>query len=311
MISSSKQLPPNLIALTQDACNCAFWRKNALKLFLRQHKISDSELASLTEHESKRDFLNRLFYSLVRLPNNEGHRTILDIAYSLSEMEYFPDLQNWEDTKEKISKAENAISRLRAEVQRIKQAENEIANAEKRRQQAEEEREKNISSRQVLQNLAETLQALAVKQGTQEGGYEFEKWFFELARFAEIPLRKPYKDPDGRQIDGSITIDGTTFLIECKFVKEPVEPNDIDAFLSKIGTKADNTMGLMISMSGYNQGAIKTASRDRTPLLLLDYTHVYSIILSGIMSLEEVVQRIWRHASQTGESLLAVDKFSG
>ncbi len=311
MLSSSKQLPPQLIALTQDACNSAFWRKMALKLFLRQHKISDSQLASLTESETKRDFIARLFLALIQLPNNEGHQTILEIAYSLSGMEHFPDLENWEDSNEKISRARDAISRLRTEVQKIKRLENELINAEHRRQRATIERERIIASQQGLQKLAESLQVLIPRQGTPGGGYAFEEWFYELTNFAEVSSRKPYKDPNGRQIDGSITIDGTTFLVECKFLKGQVEVQDIDVFLSKIGTKADNTMGIMISMSGYNNGAIKTASRDRTPLLLLDYSHIYSIILPGILSLKEVVQRIGRHASQTGESYLSVENFSG
>lgn len=311
MITSSKQLPSHLIELTRNACNCTFWRKDALKLFLRQHRISDSQLASLTENETKRDFLARLFYALIRLPNNEGHRTILDIAYSLAEMEHFPDLENWPDTESKITKARDAISKIRPEVQKLKQAENGIAIAEKRRQQAEEERERNIASQNALQELSNSLQNISTKQGTQEGGYEFENWFYELANFAEIPSRKSYKDSNGRQIDGSITIDGITFLIECKFIKEQVGSQDIDIFLSKIATKADNTMGIMISMSGYNQNAIRNASRDRTPLLLLDFTHIYMLVLPGMMNLKEVVQRVWRHASQTGESFLPVDRFSG
>ena len=50
-----------------------------------------------------------------------------------------------------------------------------------------------------------------IEVGTQSGGYEFEKWFYKLLDFNEIQNIKPYKT-NGRQIDGSVTIEGTTYL---------------------------------------------------------------------------------------------------
>jgi hypothetical protein len=41
---------------------------------------------------------------------------------------------------------------------------------------------------------------------------------------------------------------------------------------NKIVMKADNTMGIMVSMSGYSTIAIREASRDKTALRLLDFT---------------------------------------
>jgi len=47
--------------LTQDAALKVFWRKNSLRRFLRQHHISENELATWhSEDESKRDYLTRL-----------------------------------------------------------------------------------------------------------------------------------------------------------------------------------------------------------------------------------------------------------
>lgn len=86
------------------------------------------------------------------------------------------------------------------------------------------------------------------KQGTQEGGYAFEKWFYELINYFEISARPPYKT-GGRQIDGSLTLDGTTYLIETKFTNDQSGAPDIDIFMSKIVKKADNTMGIFVSMA--------------------------------------------------------------
>jgi hypothetical protein len=56
---------------------------------------------------------------------------------------------------------------------------------------------------------------------------------------------------------------------------------DIDIVRSKVLSKADNTMGIMVSMSGYSSVAVNEASRDKTPLLLFDYKHLYLLLLTA------------------------------
>ena len=57
----AKKLTTHFIDLTQDACLKAFWRRPALRTFLKQHHISDAKLATWHEDETKRAFLRRLF----------------------------------------------------------------------------------------------------------------------------------------------------------------------------------------------------------------------------------------------------------
>ena len=125
--------------------------------------------------------------------------------------------------------------------------------------------------------------------------------------YFEIDNRRPYKI-EGRQIDGSVTLEGTTYLVELKFTLNQSGALDIDSFKSKVVTKADNTMGIMISMSGYSSVAINEASRDRTPLLLLDFKHLY-MLFTGSLRFSEMVARVRRHSSQTGQAYLAVENF--
>jgi hypothetical protein len=99
-------------------------------------------------------------------------------------------------------------------------------------------------------------------------------------------------------------------LVELKFTAEQASATDIDSFHKKVTTKADNTMGIMVSISGYSSVAHQEASGERTPLLLLDSGHIY-LILGGIMGLGDVVERVRRHASQTGEAYLSASEFSG
>jgi len=158
------------------------------------------------------------------------------------------------------------------------------------------------------QQLKDELDCLSSEIGTQKGGYHFQDWFYKLLNFCEVNCRKPYTH-SGRQIDGSLTLDGTTFLVELKFTSKQSDVTDVDSIVSKILKMADNTMGIMISISGYSSIAISQASGPKTTLLLLDATHLY-YYLTGGMEFSDIIKRLKEHASETGESYLAVSDFS-
>ena len=164
-----------------------------------------------------------------------------------------------------------------------------------------------IKKRQTLETLSEKLKELSNQIGTADAGYRFQDWFFDLVDFFEITQRRPYVS-GGRQIDGSVTVEGTTYLIELKFTKEQSGAPDVDTFLAKVNDKADNTMGIMLSMSGYSSTAVAQASGRKTPIVLLDHGHIY-LVLSGSWTLAEVVSRVRRHASQTARAFLPVSEF--
>jgi hypothetical protein len=299
-------LTPYYIDLIYDACLKSYWRRNALAKFLRQCSISESFLGTWSHDESKRDLLDRLFE---KLPNSEkGRLALMRIAKFLMEQKSFSDLKNWEDSEFKIKEAHDAIARLRL----YHQKQEEQIQSEEDRQNAREEfhrKQQAINrSQQSLKNLNSQLDELGQRLGTQEAGYEFQDWFYSLLDFSEITKRKPYVH-NGRQIDGSLTISGTTYLIELKFTTDQAGATDIDTFYKKVTSKADNTMGVMVSISGYSSVAKSEASGSHTPLLLFDHNHLY-LVLGGIMGLGDVIERIRRHASQTGEAYLAVDQFT-
>jgi len=300
------KLTPYYIDLVYDACLKSFWRKQALAKFLRRCNISESFLATWGPEESKRDFLDRLF---LELPKTDRGRTgLLRIANNLVEQRSFPDLQNWEDSAKKIKEVHDSVSKLRIYHDR---QEEEIQSEEEKikAQEAFQKRQDEVNrSQETLQKLSAELNDLGKKLGTQQAGYDFQSWFFNLLDFSEIPNRKPYVH-EGRQIDGSLTLAGTTYLAELKFTTSQADVTDIDTFFKKVTSKADNTMGIMVSISGYSPVAKKEASGAKTPILLLDHSHIY-MVLGGIMGLADVIDRIRRHASQTGEAYLAANDFT-
>lgn len=308
MIGASKRLSPAFVELTLDTLLKAIWRKTTLRRFLQQHNVSSADLAQWHADQTKRAFLEWVWPQLVE--SDRGQNAILAMARSLADMRHFPDLEMKEDAKISILEAEKATTRLRQEVEKINESIQETKEAERRRQAARDESAARRASQESIEKLQRRLVELMPQLGTQAGGYAFERWFYDLAVFFDLEARPGYY-ADGRQIDGALTIEGTTYLLETKFTKEAVGSPDIDTFMAKIESKADNTMGLFVSIQGFSEGAVRSASKQRTPMLLLDYGHLFNLILRGVMTLPQVVSRIKRHASQTGSSYLNSAEFSG
>lgn len=294
---------PYLIQLIEDATLKSFWRKNALATFLRQCNVSDKELRLLGE-KTKREFLSNLISNLHSSPN--GQTVFSKMLYALIEQRTFPDLENWEDSEARVKNAKDSIFNLKTSYENQKKESQDFIDKENIQKRYREGQDRIGREQQSLQKLSDQLAELCKRIGTQKTGYDFEGWFYHSMRFFKITHSKPYKT-DGRQIDGSITLKDTTYLVELKFTREQAGAPDVDVFHRKVSTKAENTMGIMVSMSGYSSVAIDQASHGRTILLLLDHGHLY-MVLSGVVSFEFVVERLRRHASETGRSYLKGEK---
>lgn len=299
------KITPRLVELTYEAVLKSFWRKEALRKFLRGSHVADSFMATWASTESKRDFLDRAFEKLQA--SDRGKAVIFEMALFLSEQTTFPDLRNWEDSQQKIAEATKAVAELKAYLKAQAEEIRTDREREEAKTRARDERQKIQRSLTDKAKLQDRLGALHPAVGTQKGGYEFQDWFFDLLDFSEIQNRRPYVSA-GRQIDGSISLDGTTYLVELKFTASQADATDIDSLRSKVDDKADNTMGVMVSISGYSSVAIAQASGRKTTLLLFDAAHLY-LFLTGNLSFADIISRVRRHASQTGEAYLAAAKF--
>jgi hypothetical protein len=301
------KITPHLVQLAFEAALKSFWRKESLRKFLRQSHVAESHLSTWASEESKREFLDRTFAALQR--SDKGKAVIGAMAIHLAEQSSFPDLRNWEDSAVKIRDAQNSVNELKLYIARQTEEIRSEREREAVKARAREEREAAKRQRVSIVGLGQRLNDLAPQMGTAPGGYAFQDWFYDFLVFSEIENRRPYTT-GGRQIDGSITVDGTTYLVELKFTAIQAGSPDIDIFRGKVESKADNTMGLFISMAGYSSVAVTEASGKKSTLLLLDASHVY-LVLGGAMHLLEVIRRVRRHASQTGEAYLAVSSFGG
>lgn len=298
------KITARLIELTYEAALKSYWRKEALRKFLRASHIAESHLATWAEGESKREFLDRTFSKLQA--SDRGKALIYEMARSLSEQTSFPDLRSWEDSAQKTADAKQAVAEIKAY---LKQQDEEIRSEQDKdaaKAKAREERQEIQRHTTDRAKLQRRLEELTPAIGTQQGGYDFQEWFYDVLQFSEITSRRPYVSK-GRQIDGTLTNEGTTYLVELKFTGVQAGSTDIDSLKAKVDSKADNTMGVMVSISGYSSRAIEEASGKQTKLLLMDASHLY-LFLQGVIRFSEIISRSRRHASQTGDSYLPGSK---
>ena len=307
------RVPDNLVNLTMDACWKAFWYKRSLKLFLRQHGIKDTFLSRL-DSETKINFLSNLFYALADKPSRATRDSLLSMAKSLSIMTSFPDFINQPDGKQSIAEAQIAINALKREYDiycaEIRSDEEQI--------KAEKEQSKQIQRRiredakaitaaeSKFADLVSELNEIVQHTGEQEYGYKFEQWLYKLAKFSDLQARPSYRGADGHQIDGSINIDGTTLLVEAKLTSSQTQRDQIVLFIDKINHRAENTRGLFVSISGFSESALKDASCDHTPLILMDYKHIFILLVTRRFTFPELVRRMLSNAAETGSSYLDV-----
>ncbi|HEU5046585.1 MAG TPA: hypothetical protein VFT64_01950 [Rickettsiales bacterium] len=299
-------ISPHLVNLTYDAAVKSFWYKDTLRRFLRSCSISENYISSWGSEEKKRNFLDRVFTELQK--STEGKAAIRKMALSLADQTTFPDFKSLEDFERRNSEAAKAVKDLKYYLER----QQEQYNAEKNRAELQKVAKDKLKQVQRTKadkgNLKKRLEELYKGLGEQKTGYAFQEWFYDLLDFCEIVNRRPYII-DGRQIDGSLTHDGTTYLVELKFTAQQSDATDIDSLRAKVDDKADNTMGIMVSISGYSSVAIRGASGRKTTLVLMDAGHLY-LFLSEIMDFTNIIARLRRHVSQTGEAYLAPGSFN-
>lgn len=304
----NKILSPYFVNLTQDACLKAFWHKRALKNFLRQCGIADVVLSRLDGDEYKSSFLSYLFSELAKYRDERHNSVILHIAGSIVEMASFPDLIGLEDGRQKIAAANEARDALKKEYEKLELSYIPAGNKEDRLVE-KARRDEFAAHEQRHVEFVNRLADLQRRAGEQKAGYEFEDWIYDFLTFNDIQARKPYKDPSGRQIDGAAEIEGNNFLVEAKCTRVLTGVTEIDSFRAKIQTKADNTLGLLVSMSGFDKEAIAEAAKGRTPFVLIDGSHLFNLVVPQTMSIKEIILRVLRHAAQTGIPYLPVSQF--
>ncbi len=139
----------------------------------------------------------------------------------------------------------------------------------------------------------------------QPRGYAFEAFLNKLFRVYGLEPRAPFR-VTGEQIDGSLQLDGETYLAEARWRNAPSDAAELYGLHGKVSGKAQWSRGLFIAYSGFTtQGLEAFATGKPTNLICmngLDLLHV----LEGSLDLAQVIRLKARRAAETNDAFVAV-----
>ena len=109
----------------------------------------------------------------------------------------------------------------------------------------------------------------------------------------------------GEQLDGAFTLEGTDYLFEAKWEKNPISIKDLDGFAGKVKRKLDNTLGLFLSINDFSQDAVAAHSVGRPVVILMTGADLMAVF-EGRIDFVTLLLRKRRHASLTGNILFRI-----
>lgn len=146
---------------------------------------------------------------------------------------------------------------------------------------------------------ARVLPSGATKEEKANRGREFEAALVEMFTESDLAPRSNYR-PRGEEIDGSIWLDGRTYLFEAKWTTAVHPASSLYQFKGKVEGKLVGTIGLFFSISGYSDDAVDAlvAGKEQN-IVLFDGTDV-AIVVKGQVDIATAIRWKLRAAAESG-----------
>ncbi|APE12542.1 hypothetical protein BO226_24570 (plasmid) [Rhodococcus sp. 2G] len=145
---------------------------------------------------------------------------------------------------------------------------------------------------------AHELPPTATKAEKADRGREFEGALIEMFNEDGLKPRASYR-PTGEEVDGSIWLDGRTYLFEAKWTSAAHPASSLYQFKGKVDGKLTGTIGLFFSMSGYSTDAVDAliAGKDLN-LVLFDRADV-DLVIKNRIGIAEAIRLKLRAAAES------------
>lgn len=296
----NKRLSPIALQALQDALSHIYWYKQDLKRFLVAGLGGTALVNRVNWDNPKRQIVTDIMEILC----SDQEKYLGELRLLLKEVSEFRDfshLERLEDGKHKAAEARHAVRKLYELVQahdKTMMEQKEVA--ERRREEAAK-----LDTRKALIHGLEELKnryiALVIERNTQKRGFVLEKVMYDLFRLFDLDPKASFRIT-GEQIDGAFTLQGLDYLFEAKWAGM-VAAKEMDVFASKVQRKLDNTLGLMLSVDGFQVEGVEAHSKQRPVLLLMSGADLMAVF-EGRIDFIDLLVRKRRHASQTGKILI-------
>lgn len=153
-------------------------------------------------------------------------------------------------------------------------------------------------SQQILE-LKDQYFALYYESDRQKAGLSLEKVLNRLFALHGLAPREPFK-VIGEQIDGSFELDHETYLLEAKWLKNPIPEAELLTFRGKIEGKSAYTRGVFISISGISDDAKQAIVHGKQPTFFVMDGYDLTMVLSEDIGLLEFLRQRRRILAEEG-----------
>lgn len=301
-----KQFSPQAIKALKDTLSTIFWFKDSLTDYLRYIIADGYKLLSSTDtiNSTKRDIVSSFVDKLI-LNQNIYHDDIIHIIDNLCNWSNFTELES-NDKIQQIKVAKASIQNLKT----ISQSFLDAKISEMKRKEMQERSAKEFESKKYFLDELEKLknEYLNISQlEIQKKGGAFERILYRLTELFDLDPKASYKIV-GEQIDGAFSFETQEYIMEAKYHSDVVDHTHIILFIEKVNTKLENTLGVLISYSGFTPTAIEKANNKN--ILLMDGSDLY-LILDNRVDLRNLIRYKRKHASQTGNSFYRAQEIIG
>jgi hypothetical protein len=302
---SNKAISPAAINALKDALTHINSTKDDLKRFIyntidNKAIVGTIDWPNLGKYESVSALIDRM------CSRHDIYRN--DLLALFGEVINFNDLSHlkrWEDPDLKIQRAKDAIDALRKQAKGYFDIIEEKNKTEERKKATREKIRSATALKTKLDELYRKFLDITISSDPQKRGYGLDKFLNELFTLFDLDPKASFKIT-GEQIDGAFTFKDDDFLLEARWVKAPINASDLYSFAGKINGKPRNTLGLFVSIDGFSSECLQTTSSDLRCLILMNGMDLNAILTDRI-TLEDLLYRKRRHASETGNIYLSVN----
>jgi hypothetical protein len=300
-----KVSPAALIAL-KEALAAIYWYKKDLRFFIT-HTIKNSSIVSTIDWQDnvKYHAVSELVDRMAARPDLY-HDDLLSLFKEVANFTDFSHLKRCEDPEQKICMAQEKVSALQGHAKGHLDLLKEKEKAAERQEAAQQKRASSAAFKNKLEELKNKFYAIAISDNHQQRGLDLEPFLNELFILFDLDPKSSFKIA-AEQIDGAFTFDNNDYLLEAKWQQKPVNAGDLYKFAGVLSGKLKNTLGLFISINGFSSECTATRSEALKAMILMDGADL-NAILDDRIDLHQMLYRKRRHASQTGNIYLPVDK---
>ena len=299
----AKHISPAAIQALKEALTLVYWYKSNLRSFLSQCLSDPAVLSRLNWSDYKRNIIGTLVDHLAK-HQDVYQRDLIRIMSAVCQVTDFSHLRKLDDGKSKAASAEAAVNALRAQLSGHQDLKKEAEEAEKRRQDAHARTMQANAVQQRLEAFKAEFYQLVGSDNPYQRGFSLEKVIRGLFDLFDLDPKASFKIA-GEQIDGAFSFEGTDYLLEAKWQREPVPAKELDSLAGKLSRKLENTLGLFLSINGFSEDAIKTHASGRRLIILMDGSDLMAV-LEGRLDLVQLLLRKRRHAAETGNIYLRI-----